>query len=277
MNALVQAPEAQLLLHFVADSGQVYMQERSVKFCAGQLLDERFLFSLGVEQLGDAGLVSLKQLAGQLNIPRDYWQQFVQLWHQSDVLHLGFEQGPNARHNVCKFYLEQAQRFGAFLGQTEGTSSDPFLLHQAFKWQIGDPEAHAKTEYWCSPGLSRQQVNQCLRQIYPKACKEHELIARILDRAESRCAMEDLFFMEVIEQDNPRRSFDINLYDCGLKVKDLLPELEQLCECYVIPDQCWQQFVETSADQCLGHVSAGLARDGQPFVTVYFGAEMRGG
>jgi hypothetical protein len=83
----------------------------------------------------------------------------------------------------------------------------------------------------------------------------------------------ELLLMEVEEPGNPRRSCDLNLYDAGLRMKEIADLVDATLRDFAVPLGRAQALLGRIGDRALGHISAGLGRDGKEFVTFYFGVE----
>jgi hypothetical protein len=80
-------------------------------------------------------------------------------------------------------------------------------------------------------------------------------------------------YVEAAEQGNPRRSFDLNFYKVGLRVGELRAPLSRLCKSYSIPSAKLEALLAQSAARPFGHLSGGLGRKGEDFLTVYYEIE----
>ena len=98
----------------------------------------------------------------------------------------------------------------------------------------------------------------------------------VLALATARVDAVKLQFLEVTEEGNPRRSFDLNLYDARLAMRDVQAPLERLREHFGVRPGQYQALYDQIRTKPLGHLAGGLHRDGAPFSTVYYGVEARG-
>ena len=80
-------------------------------------------------------------------------------------------------------------------------------------------------------------------------------------------------YVNAVEEGNPRNSFDLNFYKAGLRVGDLYPMLSVLCERYAIPRSQLDELNAEAGSRPFGHLSGGIGRDGQDFLTVYYEIE----
>ena len=95
----------------------------------------------------------------------------------------------------------------------------------------------------------------------------------ILALAAARVGRDSFVYVEAEEEGNPRRSFDLNFYKAGLRVADLRVPLSRLCEKYSIPSARLESLLGESAARPFGHLSGGLGREGEDFLTVYYEIE----
>jgi hypothetical protein len=95
----------------------------------------------------------------------------------------------------------------------------------------------------------------------------------IIEMAASRVAPENILYLEVTEEDNPRTSFDVNLYRSDMRMKLFYPLLLEMCGHYDIAAEQFQAVFESARDKTLGHISGGVDRKGNDFFTVYYGME----
>ena len=98
-------------------------------------------------------------------------------------------------------------------------------------------------------------------------------VRQILELASKRIGHNSFVYIEAAEEESPRRSFDLNLYKSNLTVGDLRPALEKLATSYSIsPDQFARAYAEARS-QPFGHLSGGLGRSGEDFLTCYYELE----
>jgi hypothetical protein len=92
-----------------------------------------------------------------------------------------------------------------------------------------------------------------------------------------RANTEDLQYLEVQEDGNERKSFDLNFYDAGLLVKDLQPQLARMRDRFGIRPGQFQALYDQIKSQPAGHLAGGLHRNGKDFFNVYYGVQKRRG
>jgi tryptophan halogenase len=88
------------------------------------------------------------------------------------------------------------------------------------------------------------------------------LALSLFNRAAGRVGAMERLFLEVQEKDTPRQSFDLKLYDAGFTTADI--PVASLATYFGIDDL----RVPAAA---LGHIAGGRGRDGNPFLTLYYG------
>jgi len=119
-----------------------------------------------------------------------------------------------------------------------------------------------------------EAIARRLAALYPPDSPSLAAAQEILQLAAARLGANDSFvYVEAAEEGNPRRSFDLNFYKAGLRVADLRVPLSRLCEKYSIPSARLESLLGESAARPFGHLSGGLGREGEDFLTVYYEIE----
>ncbi len=246
-----------------------YGLERSVKIVPGALMEDRFLVSLHRSALGAAAADRLLKMAQVLGLPQDFAGAIAAAQAEADVVHFGYEGGP--RHAIYKIYLEYASRVRRAQAQNAG---EPVLVHLAYKWMPGEGQC-AVTRYTWLPCRDRNGLAARLRTLVPAALAPRALRCGLdlLSRAAARTDPRHLFLMEVEEPGNPRRSYDINVYRAELHLRDIADLVDAVATDFAVPQPQARALLERSGALALGHLSGGRGRDGDEFVTVYYGVE----
>ncbi|HKI74949.1 MAG TPA: hypothetical protein VJ998_09910 [Pseudomonadales bacterium] len=258
--------EADLLLDVATNSAPAVQFERSIKFSTQGIAWDRFLLGMA----GDAfDLAATHHLATRLGMPDDLQEALDTAYQPPSTVLLGFERA-GSRYTY-KLYLEF---WGQLVSQVRrsGAQSAPLLLNIGFKWDLQDPGGTATTAYTCYPMLT---VPRILERIGPLIPEREFLLtetARELVLAAARNAeVADFVYMEAVEA-GVRHSFDLNLYKGNLIMMDVGYRLTRLAH-QLCPDQS-VHLLEHVGGCPLGHVSAGMDRAGDPFLTVYFEDEL---
>ena len=71
--------------------------------------------------------------------------------------------------------------------------------------------------------------------------------------------------------ENARRSFDLNLYNAKLQVKDMQPLLHRMREHFGVRPGQMQALYDQIKTKALGHLAGGVHRNGEDFFNVYYG------
>lgn len=273
------AESSSRVLGIVAGFGVPYVNERSIRLRQKTLLSNRFLLTVGRKSIeaqakraaatgGDGDL--LPNALGQLGMPPEFLDAAIENMPRAQALHFGFEADED-RH-LLKVYLEMKQ---------EGTApavAGPLLHYVAYKWDPADPEQRVVSRYMLHDGISVEQIRARLQAIYADGDSDGGDSGRIaldvLALGASRMAARDMNYMEIEEEGNARRSFDLNLYDAGLLVRDLQPFLARMRDRYEIAPGRFQVLYDQIKARRFGHLAGGVHRDGGDFFNVYFGAQM---
>ena len=91
--------------------------------------------------------------------------------------------------------------------------------------------------------------------------------------AARRIANDSFVYVEAAEEGNPRKSFDINFYKAGLTLAELQPIFAPLCQRYSIAGGDLESQIAMAGTRAFSHLSGGLGRDAEDFLTVYYEIE----
>ena len=260
------AQAAALLLEQLRGLDVPYQYERSFRLTQGGLQSNRFLTSINRADLGDAACERTLAVAQALGMPEAAMAAARERFDDAHCLHFGFEAGGGGM--LCKLYLER--RVPGDEVQRAAARGEGVLLHLAYKWQIDDG-AHVVTRYDWFPGLSPLGMEARLHALYGASAGGEAAAIACATLALATAREPALQYLEVHEPDNGRRSFDLNLYDAGLQVRDLLPLLLRMRDLYGIRPGQFLALVDQIRHRALGHLAGGVHRDGRDFFNVYYG------
>ncbi len=247
-----------------------YGLERSLKIVPGALMEDRFLISLHRSALGEAAVDTLLQMGGALGAPADFAAAIAAAQADADIIHFGYEGGQ--QQPIYKIYLEYASRVRRAQAQN---APDPVLLHLAYKWMPDVPGQRTVTRYTWIPCRSRAALAERLATIVPaeEAPRALRCALELLSRSTARTDSRNLALLEVAEPDNPRRSYDLNVYRAQLHLHDIADLVASVAPDFAVPQPQVLALLDRSGALDLGHLSGGLGRDGREFVTIYYGVE----
>lgn len=254
---------SQRLLQYLAASGLAYGREDAFKMGPGRLLADRLLVGLPGSSVDAA---AARALAVAFGMPAAAWDLIVPNIAQANAVFLGTEEGAGVQ--VCKLYLEfwdvvrQRVRDGA---------RDPQLLHFGVKWGSARPGHFEQARYLCHPLLGARDVLRRMADAYAGvdgACTL-DPARSIVRQGYRRVPQAGFLYLEASEVDNPRRSFDINLYKSGLLVREVAGELREIAARLSIAPSELETQIERLGACPLGHISGGRDRRGQEFLSVY--------
>jgi len=261
--AAADSPVTRLIASLEAD-GVRYGREDSFKLGYRRLIGGRVL--IGVES-ADMGTERALALASGLGMPKDCLDLLLARVEQANAVFFGFEN--LGASWLCKVYLEF---WDAVRRETLRTGSQaPQLLHLGVKWDSARPGHHEVARYDCHPLLNLRAILRRMVACYgapgaPLLCDLTQAIVRYAAQREPGASM---LYLEVSEQDNPRSSFDINLYKSGMRLADAAAQLRQAGAFFQLPPASMEGQLQLLGPCLLGHLSSGLDRHGQPFLSVY--------
>ncbi len=246
--------------------------EVSCKLSQGRLLTDRCLVSFGRDDLcGDGAALSVvASILSDLAAPALCQNWLAEYLAGAGVIHFGFEAEGGAF--VHKAYLEYVRDARLAL-ETPGGPQAPVLVHRALKWRVGTDQVR-ETHYRLVPSGGLTLEDRLAQHDGDGARKAVVGMARgVLRQALTRTGDADLILLDVADVDSARHSFDLQLYDAGLRLADVEGEVMQLGRDLDIPADALSGFFEARSASVLGHIAGGQDATGQAFATLYFGAQ----
>jgi hypothetical protein len=255
--------------------GIKYGFERSFKMVEHTLLENRFLLGFKKKRIQNDPHGRILEICRRLEMPERLLASYRERLPDANYLHFGFEE--NEKTRLFKAYLEFYEKFEEKARRHPGPPG-PFLMHLGFKWDARDPGRQAITNYVWHPLLSVEGIAARMSKILPpgRFGKISEIARQIVAFAARILHPYDILYLEVTEENNPRRSFDINMYRANLPMAALYPFLEEMCRHCGISIKKFQDLYRGIQTTRFGHISGGIGREGKDFFTVYYGVEYTG-
>jgi len=245
--------------------------EPSIKAVAGRLFENRFL--LGFDRRETAGdrddrIVSICR---NIDMPGNLLTPFEE--DLADANHVYFAVEKNDRALLFKVYLEFRDRVVEQMAAGAGTGSC-FRLFTGFKWDSFLPTRQAVSRYSWYPSLPVSDMLARIRSALDTDGRHaglSEFADALASRASGRIPPEDIQYLEVTEEGNPRRSFDLNIYKSGLTLEDVRPDLLRALQCVDVPSSRFEPLYQRIKTARFGHLAAGIDRENNDFLSVYYG------
>jgi len=246
--------------------------ENSFKILEKTLLTNRFLLGFSKKSIKRKAREKILDICLRMGMPETFRADFSEKLSEANYIHFGFEEDETT--SVYKVYLEFYERIEKEI-RNQPSKSDPFLLHLGFKWDVSDNSRRVLTRYNWYPFLTVENMRQRTANILnpQKYGYPLEIVNGILDMASRKIPHQDILYLEVTEEENPRRSFDINMYRANLQLREMYPLLSKMCEHYSIPLEQFRNLYERVDTKTFGHVSGGISRRGVDFLTIYYGVQ----
>jgi len=263
---------ARLLRDLVEKLEAVYGLERSFKVLDKTLLGNRFLVTMTKDAIGNHARQKLLDICRQINMPEDFQDVYRENLSFAKYVHFGYEE--NEKSSIYKAYLEFPSNWEAEL-LNKPAGADSFALYLGFKWDTSENGKRALTRYTCYPRIPPEKILNKLSTLYEGSAQMDslEIVKGILETALGRIGYGQILYLEVSEDNNPRRSFDINMYRAKLRLEELHPLLLRLCRRFSIPEERFRAVFDPIRSKRFGHLSGGIDREGKDFLTVYYGIE----
>jgi len=243
-----------------------YDVEKSFKITRNRIFPNRYLLGISQNKISE---YQINYICKKMNMPENQLKIFLENLSDANMLLLGFEENEN--NCIYKVYLEFWDKLKNKLYQ-QPNKINPELLYLGFKWNQIDNTENIITQYICHPLLPVRSIIKRLSSIYH--CDENktafDIVQDMIKIANKRIVNGSFIYLEISEENNPRKSFDINLYKANLQLKDIYPLFLKMCEYYLIPCDDLNLFYHQISDKTLGHLSGGIDRDGRDFLTIYY-------
>jgi hypothetical protein len=250
--------------------------ERSFKMVHGQLFEDRFL--LGIDRLGRAGPLDeeIVSTCKKIGMPHDLLASFKRTLAEANNVYFGAENDENSL--IFKAYLEFRDKIEEEIARAP-VAGQSYSLFTGFKWDARYPARQAVTRYLWHPSLPITEILQRLRVIIdPLAHDVLYGVARAMtERVSATIAHDEIQYLEVTEEGNPRTSFDINMYKAGHQVQEMHALLVKAMQHYATPPAQFDSLYERIKTERFGHLAGGVDRQGRDFMTVYYGVKQTEG
>lgn len=237
--------------------------ERSVKLSPNKAAWDRFLLGVDAQSVDKLRLGELLQ---DLGVPLSLRPDILERYGRPSALLLGFEQ--SGERTLYKLYFEYWDQLVEQV-KREDNPGLPKLLNLGFKWDKRAALHVATTEYWCHPLLNVNQILDRVRHIVsglPPPLTQATI--DIILTAARHVNSPSFTYMEASEV-NGRSSFDLKLYQAELQLADIRNQFHDMANVLGIDRAALRPFEQYHCCP-LGHLSAGIGRNNEPFVTLYF-------
>lgn len=261
----------QLILDLVDELRVHYAFERSFKVSGGTLLGNRFLLAIHKTAIGEE--IRHSKIIGiceRMGMPREFLEAFEENLPEADTVDFGFEE--NKRNCVYKIYLDFLSKWKKEASGTPGEFK-PFVMFFGYKWDPCDPGKRALTRYVWYPSISFERIKENLSEIFQgqKHLEPLQTAKDLIDIVSKKTTYDNVYYLDVTEENSPRRSFDINIYKAGLQLKQVYPLLARTAKHYSIPAETFHALYNPIRTEAFGHLSGGISRGEKDFLTVYYG------
>ncbi|MGA2832473.1 MAG: DUF3467 domain-containing protein [Terracidiphilus sp.] len=253
-----------LLRSLIDDLAVPHGYEYSFKMCEGLILADRFLVTMDKASLGKDYRKRVIELCVKLRAPSLYLEAIERSIAEARILHFGFES--SEKGGMHKVYLEFPLP----------SLSEPILAHTSYKWDPLHPERRAIGTYMRHPVPSYDDTADRVRNLLAECHKPgaFEIADELLRFAMPRLK-ENFHYMEVTEDGNPRKSFDVNFYGASLTMNDIRELLLRMAARYSLSIEEFEARLKTIEKMRFGHLTGGIDREGRDFFTFHFGVQSR--
>jgi hypothetical protein len=246
--------------------------EHSFKVVHSHLFADRFLLGMNRREMEGSRDERITLICEHIGMPHNLLASFKRALPNANHVYFGIER--NEQTLLYKAYLEFRDKIEKESGGAP-VSSRSFRLFTGFKWDAFSPTRQVVTRYAWYPSLPVAEIFERLRtSLEPSRHSELlEVVRGITKRASEKISHSDIQYLEVTEDGNPRRSFDINIYKSGLRIEDVCPYLLRALRHYAIPFGRFEPLYQRIRADRFGHLAGGVDRENKDFMTVYCGVK----
>lgn len=258
------------LFRFLEDQKIRPAFERSCGFLENKLFRNRFLLGFEKRMINGSPHEKISTVCEQLDMPIDFLESLQRHLPEANIVGFGFGEQEGAC--VVKAYLEFGSRFYRAV-KSKPSKPDPYLSHLSFKWDAEDNTRKALARYTCFPGYTVEEMQAKLSQDFYGGATggPFQIVKGILDLASRKAERQRFLYLDVKEENNPRSSFDINVYGANLQLQEVHHFLLDICRHYSIPEKQFVPFYDSAKTHILGHLAGGMNKEGRDFLTIYYG------
>ena len=238
--------------------------EQSVRMSQKIMETRRCLISFSLAAAGHEAAADVTQICRAMNAPETFLQSVARFINAAAFVHFGFEHSGTTRIGKC--YLELPPPAPS---QTRQSGRLQFL---GFKWSLQDSSIAVVSRYRSSIVQDWSEIKSVLL-----TATDHKL-RPILDsllqqlQPSSQQAAEIYPLLEISEEGSDRSSWDLNVYDGQWSLGQIQSCLLAAVETLQISQQEFFPWILPITTSALGHIATGIGRNGEPFLTVYYGA-----
>ncbi|MFV2031370.1 MAG: hypothetical protein ACC663_02645 [Gammaproteobacteria bacterium] len=243
--------------------------EKSFKLTDQHLLRNRYLLGIDKAELDHD---KLSFICNQMGMPKKFVENFFTNISDANLILLGFEEGDG--DCTYKIYLEYWDKIRKNMKRAQ-PPYEPVTLFLGYKWSVFDNSQSALTNYVYYPMITVDEIikRMCNLNTLDEDEATFEVARNIITHSAKRVNNRPFIYLEASEGNNPRKSFDINLYRAGINLRNIYPFLKQLCRHYSVRIDELDKLYSRVDSRVLGHLSGGIDRDGKGFLTVYYETE----
>ncbi len=244
--------------------------ERSFKVSEKKLSANRFLVAFEPKSVRQNSYENILRIGALMDMPEKFLGAFERDLPEATLIGFGIEEDEETC--IVKAYLEFRNRYEEAM-RKKPDQPDPYVSHLGFKWDAADNTRGALARYTCFPTFTARDILERLSNTF---YRQHdrtpfEILKGVVDLGSKKVGRDKFLYLEVNEENNPRSSFDINMYGANFRLEELCPFLLEMCRHYSISDQQFRSLYDPVRTRTFGHIAGGMDRKGRDFLTLYFG------
>ncbi len=214
-----QSVQAEILFQLVKSLDVKMGLERSFKISEKTLLENRFLLGTSKEAIGQNSHEKIQDICVKMGMSENFLESFNENLSEANYVHFGFEQ--NDTTLLYKAYLEFYEKIEKEI-RNQPNQSGHFLLHLGYKWDASDNAKWTVTRYNWYRLLSADAIVERFSYILDPHRHEKllEIANGIVSLVSARIPHQEILYLEVTDENNPRISCEINRSRAHVQVED---------------------------------------------------------
>lgn len=251
-----------------------YESEKSIKISHDRISRDRYLFVINNAKINGNIQEAFLPVCKKLNMPIPLMELFLDKIVQAPFTAIAYEKGLQA--SSYKMYLEFSE--GAYdrniiKNRNASRNMEPRTLFIGFKWNPAKNTQYSITKYDWHPLISFDTMKEKIRDLFKD--KKNDQIRNLnfdfIDMVSEKTTYDRVIYIDAYDDNNPRHSYDINIYRAKITLNDIKPMLETIFHHYSQPESLLHETLLSDGENLLGNMACGLNKQNKEFTTIYYG------
>lgn len=213
-------------------------------------------------------MAAVLQICAAMSSPLEFRSSIAERFADAQFVHFGFER--SAESLIGKCYLE----FCCDAAVEKQIKSPVFL---GYKWSATHSESSVISEYIPQQVTSWQTLVDRVLADLPLTIRHSvdDLLKALSSGSATNGDDASLVrLLKVTEANNPRLSYDVNVYNLERHISDIAPQIRSVSAQFECPQERVEDWLRNTESATVGHIAVGRGRNGSSFCTIYHAASI---